>query len=297
VARGISALLQRAADERREISAHRCRPRRATPLTINTLLLPVLAGVPMGLAIGLIGGGGSILAVPLLVYVVGVSSPHVAVATAAIAVALNAATGVANHARIGNIKWPCALVFAAAGIGGAVLGAEAGKAIEGARLLAAFGVLMIVVGALLLKPRRTPPQPDVRLSRDTAGRLLPRLIPIGFGVGLLAGFFGIGGGFLIVPGLMLATAMPLGTAIGTSLVIVTALGAATASSYAWSGFVDWPMSLLLMLGGAVGSAIGMRVGRRIAERRRVLEIAFACVVMTVGAFVLIEAALANATAP
>ena len=122
-------------------------------------LLPLLAGVPIGLTIGLIGGGGSILAVPLLVYVVGVASPHVAVATAAIAVALNAAAGVANHARIGNIKWPCALVFAAAGVTGAALGAQAGKAVDGERLLAAFGALMIVVGALLLRPaarRRNP---------------------------------------------------------------------------------------------------------------------------------------------
>ena len=260
-------------------------------MTLQTLLLPLLAGVPMGLAIGLIGGGGSILALPLLVYVVGVSSPHVAVATTSIAVALNAAAGLANHARVGNIKWPCALVFAVAGVGGAALGAEAGKTVEGGRLLAAFGVLMIVVGTLLLKPRRTPPQPDVRLSRDTASQLLPRLVPIGFGVGVLAGFFGIGGGFLIVPGLMLATAMPIKTAIGTSLVIVTALGAATALSYAWSGFVDWQLSLLLVLGGAVGSTIAMRVGRRIAERRRALEIGFACVVIGVGAFVLLEATL------
>lgn len=259
-------------------------------------LLPLLAGVPIGLAIGLIGGGGSILAVPLLVYVVGVASPHVAVATAAIAVALNALAGVAAHARAGNIKWPCALVFAAAGIAGAALGAQAGKAVDGERLLAAFGVLMVVVGAMLLKPRRTPPQPDVRLTRDTASRLLPRLVPIGLVVGTLAGFFGIGGGFLIVPGLMLATAMPIGVAVGTSLVIVTALGAATAASYAWSGFVDWPLSALLVLGGAVGSTIGMRIGRRVAQRRRALEVVFACVVIAVGIAVSIEAALAGTTA-
>jgi uncharacterized membrane protein YfcA len=245
----------------------------------------------MGLVIGAIGGGGSILAVPLLVYVVGVGSPHVAVASAAIAVALNAAAGVANHARVGNIKWPCALVFAAAGVAGAVIGAETGKTVEGERLLAAFGALMVVVGALLLKPRRMPPQPDVRLSRETAPHLLPRLLPIGFGVGLLAGFFGIGGGFLIVPGLMLATAMPIEIAIGTSLVVVAALGATTAASYAWSGLVDWPLSLLLVLGGVVGSTLGMRIGRRIAERRRLLEIVFAVAVIAVGAFVLVEFAL------
>lgn len=258
-------------------------------MSVSALLLPLVAGVPIGLAIGLIGGGGSILAVPLLVYVVGVASPHAAIGTAAVTVALNAAAGLAAHARAGNIKWPCALVFAAAGIVGAALGAEAGKLLDGARLLAAFGVLMVVIGALLLKPRRTPPQPGVRLSRDTAGHLLPRLLPIGFGVGLAAGFFGIGGGFLIVPGLIVATAMPISVAVGTSLVIVTTLGAVTALSYAWSGLVDWPLTALLVLGGAIGSTVGMRIGRRLSSYRRKFEIGFACIVIAVGAFVFVNA--------
>lgn len=248
-------------------------------------LLPLLAGVPIGLAIGLVGGGGSILAVPLLVYFVGTGSPHLAIGTAAVAVTANAA---ASLTRRPNVKWPCALVFAAAGIAGALAGAEAGKALHGDSLLAAFGVLMIVIGALLLRPRRTPSEPDVRLSSATAARLLPRLIPIGFGVGLLAGFFGIGGGFLIVPGLIFATRMPLGTAIGTSLVVVTALGATTAASYAWSGLVDWRLTALLVAGGAVGSTIGMRLAGRLAERRRALEIVFAGAVIAVGVFVIAE---------
>lgn len=248
--------------------------------------LPLLAGVPIGLAIGLVGGGGSILAVPLLVYVVGVASPHVAIGTAAVTVTANAA---ASLTRTSNVKWPCALVFAAAGIVGALAGAEAGKALHGAQLLAAFGALMVTIGLLLLRPRRTPHQPGVRLSRDTARHLLPRLVPIGFAVGLLAGFFGIGGGFLIVPGLILATRMPLVIAIGTSLVVVAALGATTAASYAWSGLVDWPLTALLVAGGALGSLIGMRLGRSLAERRRALEIGFAAIVIAVGLFVIAEA--------
>ena len=257
-------------------------------MSVSAWLLPLLAGLPIGLAIGLIGGGGSLLALPLLVYVVGVASPHAAIGTAAVTVALNAAAGVAAHARAGNIKWPCALVFAAAGIVGAALGAEAGKLLDAAHLLAAFGVLMLIVGAFLLRPRQTPPQPNVRLSPETAGHLLPRLLPIGFGVGLIAGFFGIGGGFMIVPGLIVATAMPLGIAIGTSLVIVTLLGAMTALSYAWSGLVDWPLTALLVLGGAIGSTVGMRIGRRVSGQRRTLEIGFACVVIAVGAFVFVN---------
>src|SRR5690606_3339832 len=132
----------------------------------------------------------------------------------------------------------CAGVFAVAGVIGAALGAELGKAVDGQRLLLLFGLLMIGVGLSMLRPRRTAPAPDVRLTRESAGVLLPRLVPIGLAVGLAAGFFGIGGGFLIVPGLMLATRMPLTFAIGTSLVVVSALGATTALSYALSGLVD-----------------------------------------------------------
>ena len=202
------------------------------PLALFTGSLAILSGALIGIVLGMIGGGGSILAVPLLVYVVGVPSIHVAIGTAAIAVAINAAFGLAGHARIGAVKWPCALVFAGAGSFGALAGSALGKATGADELLALFGGLLIVVGFLMLaSPSRATP-PDVRLSTSTAGHLLPRLLAVGTGVGLLSGYFGIGGGFLIVPGLMLATAMPLRNAVATSLVAVTAFGLTTAGSYA-----------------------------------------------------------------
>lgn len=249
------------------------------------IALALSAGAAIGLVLGMVGGGGSILAVPLLVYMVGVKSPHAAIGTAAVAVALNAASGLASHARAGTVKWPCALVFALAGVIGATLGAEAGKAMDGQRLLALFGVLMVLVGASMLRPRKSEGKPDVRLERSSAKELLPRLIPIGLGVGGMAGFFGIGGGFLIVPGLMLATRMPLRNAIGTSLVVVTALGLTTAASYALSGFVDWQLVLYLAIGGALGAAIGTWFGKHLAKRRRVLELGFAVLVIGVGCYV------------
>lgn len=245
----------------------------------------LLAGALIGLVLGLVGGGGSILAVPLLVYLVGVRSPHAAIGTAAVAVALNALVGLAGHARAGNVKWPCAVVFALAGIIGAAFGAEAGKAMDGQRLLALFGGLMIIVGAIMLRGRKGEGDPTVRLTPTTAAHLLPRLMPIGFAVGLLAGFFGIGGGFLIVPGLMLATAMPLRTAIGTSLVAVAALGATTAASYALSGLVDWLLVAELIAGGVIGSLGGIALGRSLAGHRRAMELGFAAVVICVGLYV------------
>lgn len=250
-----------------------------------TILAAIAAGAAIGFVLGLVGGGGSILAVPLLVYVVGVSDPHVAIGTAAVAVALNALSGLVGHARSGNVKWPCALVFAAAGMAGAAIGAEAGKAFDGQRLLALFGVLMIAVGALMLRRRRGGEAPDVRLTRDSAPYLLRRLVPLGLAVGLLAGFFGIGGGFLIVPGLIAATAMPIGVAVGSSLVAVSALGATTAASYAVSGLVDWLLIAWLAAGGVAGSVAGRSVGSSLATRKRLLESGFAVLVIMVGLFV------------
>jgi uncharacterized membrane protein YfcA len=254
-------------------------------LTIVESVLALVSGGLIGLVLGLVGGGGSILAVPLLVYGVGVGSPHAAIGTAAVAVSANALASLVGHARAGRVKWRCAAVFAVAGMAGAALGAELGKAVDGKRLLALFGLLMIGVGLSMLRPRRTVESPDVRLTRDTAATLLPRLVPIGLGVGLAAGFFGIGGGFLIVPGLILATAMPLSFAIGTSLVVVTALGLTTASSYALSGLVDWRITLLLVAGGVVGTLAGIAAGRLLALRKGLLERLFAIVVVSVGLYV------------
>ena len=248
----------------------------------------LLSGGLIGLVLGVVGGGGSILAVPLLVYVVGIGSPHAAIGTAAVAVAANALASLAGHARGGRVKWRCAGVFAASGVIGAAVGAELGKAMDGQRLMALFGMLMIGVGVSMLRKRRKADAPDVRLTRESAAVLLPRLVPIGLGVGLAAGFFGIGGGFLIVPGLILATAMPLVYAIGTSLVVVSALGLTTATSYALSGLVDWGVTALLIAGGIAGSVAGIRLGRALANRKGALEKGFAAVVIAVGGYVLLS---------
>ena len=251
------------------------------PVGIST----TISGAVVGLVLGLVGGGGSIFAVPLLVYAVGVTSPHVAIGTSAIAVSLSALGNVVSHARAGNVKWRCAAVFASAGVVGAVAGSTVAKALDGQKLLVLFGALMIVVGLAMLRKRSAAGNPEVRLSMTTARELLPLLIAIGFTVGLLSGFFGIGGGFLIVPGLMLATGMPLTTAIGTSLVAVAAFGAATAASYAVSGMIDWPIASLFVLGGLVGGIAGVAFGKALAAKKRALNLTFSGLVILVGLYV------------
>lgn len=251
-------------------------------------VLPALAigsGVVVGLVLGLVGGGGSILAVPLLVYVVGVPSPHVAVGTAAIAVALNAGVSLGAHAWRGTVKWRCALVFAGAGVAGSLLGAELGKAIDGQRLLALFGLVMIAVGLSMLKPPATPANENVRLTQESAPYLVPRLIGMGFAVGALAGFFGIGGGFLIVPALMLATGMSLPSAVATSLVAVMAFGLATATSYGASGLIDWPLAVLVVGGGVLGAMAGARLSAVLARSKHMLNRLFGIGVIAVGALI------------
>src|SRR4029078_3974804 len=116
-------------------------------------LLAIASGSAVGFVLGLVGGGGSILAVPLLVYVVGVPSPHIAIGTSAIAVALSPAANLAGHARAGTVKWPCAITFAIAGMIGAAGGAQLGKFVDGSRLLLIFGGLMVVVRLFLLLRR------------------------------------------------------------------------------------------------------------------------------------------------
>ena len=250
-----------------------------------TILAALVSGGVIGLILGLVGGGGSILAVPLLIYGVGIRSPHAAIGTAAVAVTANALASLIGHARAGRVKWRCASVFAASGMIGAGLGAELGKAFDGKRLLVLFGLLMIGVGLSMLRKRRTTEAPNVRLTRDTAATLLPRLVPIGMGVGLAVGFFGIGGGFLIVPGLVVATAMPLPFAIGTSLVVVSALGLTTATSYALSGLVDWGVTALLVAGGVGGTIAGIALGKLLGTRKGLLERGFAAMVIAIGAYI------------
>ena len=116
-------------------------------------VLGLASGALVGFSLGLVGGGGSILAVPLMVYVVGVPEAHVAIGTSAIAVAANAAVNLSNHARGGTVVWSCALPFAAAGIAGAFAGSVLGKMMDGQKLLALFALLMLVIAVLMLKTR------------------------------------------------------------------------------------------------------------------------------------------------
>lgn len=251
-------------------------------LTAAQYGLTVASGGLVGFVLALVGGGGSVLAVPLLVYLVGVPIPHVAIGTSAIAVAANAAVNVVPHWRAGTIKFRCALTFAGFGVIGALIGSTIGKSVDGDALVGWFGLMMVAVGIGMLVRRGSPGLPEVQLNRSTAGSLVPRLGVAALLVGLLSGLFGIGGGFLIVPALMLATRMPLINAIGSSLIAIAALGSATAANYAIGGFVDWGLAAALLAGGVVGGFAGAAAARRLAGRRRLLNAVFSIGIVASG---------------
>jgi uncharacterized membrane protein YfcA len=245
-------------------------------------VLGLASGTLVGFSLGLVGGGGSILAVPLMVYVVGVPDAHLAIGTSAIAVAANAAVNLSNHARGGTVRWSCALPFAAAGIIGAFAGSVFGKMLDGQKLLFLFSILMLVIAALMLKTRARIGLPDVRMNWSN----MPAIVGLGLATGTLSGFFGIGGGFLIVPALMLATGMSIMNAVSSSLVAVTAFGLTTAASYAWSGLISWGLAGLFIAGGIVGGLIGTRSARHLSERRGALNSVFATVIIAVALYML-----------
>jgi uncharacterized protein len=245
-------------------------------------VLGLASGALVGFSLGLVGGGGSILAVPLMVYVVGVPDPHVAIGTSAIAVAANAAVNLSNHARGGTVRWSCALTFAAAGIVGAFAGSILGKMMDGQRLLALFALLMLVIAVLMLKTRSRIGLPDVEINWTN----MPAIVGLGLATGTLSGFFGIGGGFLIVPALMLATGMSIMNAVSSSLVAVTAFGLTTAASYAWSGLISWELAGLFIAGGIGGGVIGTGLARHLSARRGALNMVFATVIIAVALYML-----------
>ena len=154
--------------------------------------------------------------------------------------------------------------------------------LHSARLLALFAILMLGVGIMMLLGGKGEGDRTVRLDREN----LPALSGLGFAAVVLSGFFGIGGGFLIVPALMLATGMPILYAVSSSLVAVTAFGLTTAGSYAFSGFVDWPLAGVFIAGGVIGGLLGSSLATRLAVKRGVLNSVFATVIFAVAIYML-----------
>ena len=249
----------------------------------ESLLLAGLGGALIGLLLTLFGGGGSVLATPWLIYVVGVVDTQAAIGTSAAAVAVNAATGLAAQARAGRVKWPCAITFGIAGLAGSLVGAQFAKQVDGKALLMWFAFAMIAIAISMLIPKKSEGDPNVHLTPP----MVLKLAPVGLLAGLAAGFFGIGGGFLIAPGLMASTGMTLANASASSLVSVTLFGSATSLSYAASGQLLWPLFAALVVGGGAGTLAAIPLAKRLEKRTALARTIFALMVIAVAIFILL----------
>ncbi|MCA0438388.1 MAG: sulfite exporter TauE/SafE family protein [Austwickia sp.] len=247
---------------------------------MGQLLAIVPLGLLVGVVLGALGGGGAILTVPILVYVLG-QRPAAATAGSLVIVSLTALAGMASHARKGNVRWRDGLIFGAVGVVGSLIGSRLSTAVSGPVLLTAFGVMMIGVGILMLRRRAR----GGNAVADGERRGVGVLAATATGVGFLTGFFGVGGGFAVVPALVLALGFSMPVAVGTSLLVIivnsiVALGARAAGGLA----IDWPVILVFSAFGAIGSILGGRIAARVDPRQ--LSLAFSILLFAVAAYVL-----------
>jgi uncharacterized protein len=245
------------------------------------LLLALALSTMIGVSLGLLGGGGSILAVPVLVYVARVEV-HSAIGMSLAIVGATALVGGLVHARAGRVHLRAATIFGAAGIVGAPLGAQATHRVAPRILLLLFAGLMLAVGALMLRSRGAP--------GHEASRAHPVAEPAaGFGVGLLTGFLGVGGGFLVVPALTLLARLPIHVAVGTSLLVIAANSAAGLAGHLGRGEMPLGLTAAFTAAAATGAIAGVGVAGTLDPLR--LRRAFAAFVVLVGLFLLAKNAL------
>jgi uncharacterized protein len=213
------------------------------------LATTLVLAVAIGVLLGLLGGGGSILTVPLLVYVAS-QDPKTAIATSLVVVGATAAIGAIGHARAGRVQWRTALLFGSAGMVGAYAGGRAAAHVPGSWLLIGFALLMAATAVAMLRGR--PPATPAAVSGPRTGHILVE----GLLVGMVTGMVGAGGGFLIVPALVLLGGLPMPTAVGTSLVVIAMKSGAGVLGYLASTPVDWVLAGTVTAAATVGIVIG-----------------------------------------
>lgn len=240
-----------------------------------TYLLAVLAGLFLGLSLGALGGGGSILAVPVLAYLLG-QPPLQATTGALVIVGVSASMGAASAHRDGRVKVIRGTVFGVAGVLGAALGATLSTRVDPDILMALFALLMLIVAALMIWrqwhpiARPTQLEPPILRLRPRFQIDAPRLakvVVVGLLVGILTGFLGVGGGFMVVPALVLVLGLEMADAVGTSLLVIALNSAAAFGVRMWHGVaLDWPILIQLTGVAVMGSLVGARVASRYDQR-------------------------------
>jgi hypothetical protein len=238
----------------------------------------VVLAFAVGISLGLLGGGGSVLSVPLLVYVAGWEA-HQAATGSLFIVGVASAISLTPHARAGRVRWRTGLTFGLAGMVGAYLGGRLAGLVPGGVLLTAFAALMVAAASGMIRGRRD----------DAGGREELRLLPaltLGAAVGTATGFVGAGGGFVIVPALVLVAGLPMESAVGTSLLVISMQSAAGLAGHLGGVHLPWALTLAVTASAVAGSLAGGRLTGRV--RAAVLRRGFGFLVLAVAALVLAE---------
>jgi len=246
-----------------------------------TLAAALLLSVAIGVALGLLGGGGSILTVPILTYVLGME-PQLAITASLFVVGVTALVSMARHARAGRVAWRTGVAFGLAGMTGALVGGLVGSLIPGTVLMVLFAVMMIATSVAMMRPRRG----GDRVKSEVPARRPWRVLAEGFAVGFATSLVGAGGGFLIVPALALLGGLPMALAVGTSLLVIAMQSSAGLAAHLFTVSLDWPVVLMVTAAAIAGSFLGAALVGRIPERS--LRKGFGVFVLLMGVVVLAQ---------
>ena len=255
-----------------------------------TLLLAAVLGLLIGLTLGALGGGGSILTVPALVYAVGESARSATTASLVI-VGVTAAVAVVTQARAGRVRWRAGLALSAAGVAASFAGTALNARVDPNLLLGCFaGLMLLAAAAMLAKSRSGSAEPEEPRADHSRMEVAVRVVAVGLAVGFLTGFLGVGGGFIVVPALVLTLRYPMPDAVGTSLLVITLNSVVALVARAGSSAFHWAVIVPFTIAAVAGSLGGQGVARRVSAEQ--LTRAFAGLLLAVAAYVLARVALA-----
>ena len=249
------------------------------------LIVVVGLSVVVGVSLGLLGGGGSILVVPLLTYLGGME-PREAIASSLFVVGVTSLVGLLQHARAGRVRWKTGLLFGAAGMVGAFGGGLVGGHIPGPVLMVAFALMMVATSTAMLRPRKAAGSSGEGLASGPGSHPVWRILLDGLVVGAATGLVGAGGGFLVVPALVLLAGLPMSAAVGTSLLVIALKSFAGLGGYLTSVSLDWPVVLSVTAAAVLGSFGGVALSSRVPEQA--LRRGFGFFVLVMGVFVLAQ---------
>ena len=245
-----------------------------------SLIIALVLALLVGISLGLLGGGGAILTVPILTYIVGFN-PHEAIASSLFIVGTTSVVGALKHARSGRVRWRIGALFGGTGMVGALVGGIVGGHVPGAILMALFAVMMIATALAMIR-RKRPRDDDDSRRHLSPGRVMMSGTLVGFATGLV----GAGGGFLIVPVLNLFGGLPMTVAVGTSLLVIVLNAFSGFAGHAFSVSLDWPIVLGFAAIAVIGSLMGARLTGMVSEPA--LRRGFGFFVLAMGALVVLQ---------